>query len=252
MKPALLMLACCATLVCSSARAEDGWGTITGQIAFNGDAIPERKEINVDKEKEHCLSKGKLFDEEWIVNKKNKGVANVFVWLVDATDPKKKLPINPALAKPPTPEVVLDQPCCQFVPHVIALREGQVLVAKNSAPISHNINYQGGKANPGKNVIIGPSSEVKISELVASNLPIVLACNIHGWMKGYVRVFDHPYYAVSDADGKFTIKLAPAGEYRLVVWHEGVGWGPGGKDGQKITIKPSGTTDLGKIEIKPE
>ena len=38
-----------------------------------------------------------------------------------------------------------------------------------------------------------------------------LACNIHGWMKAYVRVFDHPYYAVTDEDGKFEIKLARVG-----------------------------------------
>jgi hypothetical protein len=71
-------------------------------------------------------------------------------------------------------------------------------------------------------------------------------------MKGWVRVFDHPYFAVTDADGNFVIKNAPAGKYQLVIWQEDMGFKDGekGKDGSPITIQ-AGSTDLGKIEIKP-
>ena len=50
--------------------------------------------------------------------------------------------------------------------------------------------------------------------------PIQYKCTIHGWMTGYVRIFDHPYYAVTDENGKFEIKNAPAGKFRIVYWHE--------------------------------
>ena len=43
-------------------------------------------------------------------------------------------------------------------------------------------------------------------------------------MKGYVWAFDHPYSAVTDAAGNFTIPNAPVGAWRLVVWHEAVGF----------------------------
>ena len=61
-------------------------------------------------------------------------------------------------------------------------------------------------------------------DLVADRLPIKIECNIHPWMNGWVRVFDHPYFAVTDADGNFELKNAPAGNYRLMVWHGQGGW----------------------------
>ena len=45
----------------------------------------------------------------------------------------------------------------------------------------------------------------------------------HTWMSAYVYVFDHPYFAVTDGEGKFTIKDVPAGKYELEVWHEPIG-----------------------------
>ena len=80
--------------------------------------------------------------------------------------------------------------------------------------------------NPGNNVILPAKGEQKIENLKADRYPVKIACNIHPWMGAWVRVFSHPYYAVSDADGRFTIQQAPAGKYRLVSWHEAVGWGP--------------------------
>jgi hypothetical protein len=69
-------------------------------------------------------------------------------------------------------------------------------------------------------------------------------------------VLKNPYFAVSDKDGKFEIKNAPAGTYRLVAWQEGMGWVVGdtkpNKMGKKITIKADGVTDLGKLSVKPE
>ena len=64
--------------------------------------------------------------------------------------------------------------------------------------------------------------------LVNEKPPIQYKCTIHGWMTGYVRIFDHPYYAVTDANGNFEIKNAPVGKFRIVYWHEnGVRGGEG-------------------------
>jgi hypothetical protein len=71
-------------------------------------------------------------------------------------------------------------------------------------------------------------------------------------MKAWVRVFDHPYYAITDKDGNFEIKNAPPGDCLLYIWHEEAGWiHQGGKKGQPITIKAGEALDLGKVEAKP-
>ena len=86
--------------------------------------------------------------------------------------------------------------------------------------------------------------------LVKEAPPIQYKCTIHGWMTGYVRIFDHPYYAVTDADGKFEIKDAPAGNYRIVYWHENVGFlnGKDGRFGAPIAIVGGAKNSM---EMKP-
>jgi hypothetical protein len=235
------------------ARAQDtAWGTVKGQVVWGDDTVPERKPINVDKNQDHCLAKGPLLSEEWVVNPKNKGIRWTFVWLAPATK-GGKLPIHPDLAHGKTKPVIIDQPCCMFEPHAVGIQEGQELIVKNSAPIPHNVNWQGGLKNRGNNVIVPSGGEIKIDDLKAEKYPVKLACNIHGWMSGWVRIFDHPYFAVTDADGKFEMPKAPVGDYRLVVWHESLGWlgGAAGKDGQPITITAGAPTDVGALKVKP-
>jgi hypothetical protein len=238
-----------------TAPADDAkdWGTIKGQVVYGGATVPEPKEITIDKDQGHCLEKGKLYSEDWVINKDNKGVRWVFVWLTTEPKSDKKLPVHPSLKDITVKEVELDQPRCQFIPHALGLREGQVLVAKNSSPVGHNVNYTGHPAkNPGKNLALAAGDSLKVDNLKADEkIPVTVACNIHPWMKAYVRVFDHPYFVVTDADGKFEIKNAPAGDWRLKVWHDS-GWkgGADGRDGDKITVKGGDTTDVGKLELK--
>jgi plastocyanin len=205
--------------------------------------------LNVPPNQVACLANGPLFSQEWVVNADNKGVKNAFVWL---TAPGGgKLSINPALAAINNPIVIINQPCCAFDPHAVALREGQILQLNNNAPIAHNVSWQGGRLkNPGGNVIVPAGRMHQLANLKADTGPVSLSCNIHPWMKGWVRVFDHPYYAVTDADGRFEIKLVPPGNAQLVGWHEGAGWlGGAGKNGKAITLY-GGNNDLGRIEIK--
>jgi hypothetical protein len=239
----------------SSAADDKDWGTIKGRIVWGGDKAPDPVELKVDKDQMHCLEKGKLFSEEWVVDKDSKGVKWVFVWLTPEPGSDKKLPIHPALKDIKEKELSLDQPCCQFIPHALAMREGQTLIAKNSSPVGHNVNYTGHPLrNPGKNVAVAAKGSIPIEGLKADEkFPITVACNIHGWMKAYVRVFDHPYFALTDKDGNFEIKNAPAGDWRLKIWHE-TGWrgGAAGRDGEKVTVKGGGTTDLGKLDMKAQ
>jgi hypothetical protein len=244
-----------ALVVFTSARqglAQQQWGTIKGRVVFGGDNIPARKAIDVsgNANAAQCLANGPVLSDELVINPRNKGVRWAFVWLQPA--PGQNLPVNPQLQKPKNPQVEIDQPCCMFVPHALAMREGQSLVVKNSAPFAHNTNYASIN-NPGGNTLIPAGGKIVIDNLKADRYPVKIACNIHGWMGAYLRVFDHPYFAVTDEDGNFEIKDAPAGNYRIVVWQESVGYvTKNRKDGEPIDIKPGGTTDAGEFKIAPK
>ena len=171
-----------------------------------------------------CLKNGKLLEDKLVVNPKNKGVRWCIVYLMSADGFNKAIPIHPKLKAIKKKTVELDQPCCQFEPHMLAMREGQTLIVKNSMPIAHNVNLVGGGRPPNVNQIVPPGGKFKVEDIKARPIPIFVKCDIHPWMSGRIAVLNHPYFAVTDEDGKFEIKDAPAGNFRLVIWQEEAGW----------------------------
>jgi hypothetical protein len=252
----LLLLAATGAIALSAAttaRAQ-GWGTIKGQVVWSGKDAPKRAPINVTKDQPACEKNGKLFEDKLVVNPDNKGVRWCIVYLMHDEGFDKDIPIHPNLKAIKNKTVEFDQPCCQFEPHVLAMREGQTLLVKNSAGIAHNVNLVGGVKGPNQNQIVPSGGKFKVEEIKARYLPILVKCDIHPWMSGRIAVLKNPYFVVTDKDGKFEIKDAPAGNFRLVIWHEEGGWvihdRKRWRDGQKIIIKAGATTDLGKIPMK--
>lgn len=237
------------------APAQDKWGTLKGRVVWGGDEVPEPQDLTPlimkNPDSEFCLKDGKVLDQRFVINKKNKGLQWAVVYLSNG-DPKKKLPmpIKKELLKPDKNVVEIDQPVCMYVPHTIAIREGQTLLAKNNAKVSHNVLYVGpdGSGNP----LLLPGKTFPLEGLTASLSATTLSCSIHPWMKAYVKVFDHPYFAVTDENGEFTIKDAPAGKYNLIIWQGNGGYagGAAGRIGRVITIEP-GMNDLGDREYPP-
>jgi hypothetical protein len=248
-------LLCCALFVCF-ARAGDSkssageWVTIKGRVVFpEGKAIPKRQPLQVQVDRQHCLAGGALLDESVLVNDKNRGIKNVVVYLRPFDTAVKGFPrgeIHPGDSGRKPAEVEITQPCCMFVNRVATARVGDTLVVKNPAPVAHNF-FWSSQENGNTNVTIPAGESWKMPKaLVAENIPISYKCSIHPWMSGYVRVFDHPYSAVTDEDGNFEIKNAPAGKYRIVYWHEnGVRGGKEGRFGNPILIAGP------KMEMKP-
>jgi plastocyanin len=229
---------------------KEGWGTIKGRIVWGGNAPPQTKKHDVKVDQAHCLEKGPLLDNLFEVNPKNKGLKNVFVALKQSEG--SPLPVHPKLKDAAGKKVVLDQPRCLFMPRAVAVQEGQEVEARNSSPVSHNIRWVGNPDfNEGGNVTLPAGKTFTIKGLKTQPLPLLLQCNIHPWMSGRLAVYDHPYFAVTDADGNFEIKLAPAGTQRLTVYHEGLGWrgGAKGKNGEPITIKAGEVIDLGELPM---
>ena len=123
---------------------------------------------------------------------------------------------------PPTDWATIDQNGCQYKPHVVAIMRKQDLTVKNSDSTSHNIHFL-----PDKNKEDNFSQAKKgMSTTRSFKIPEIgakIKCDVHPWMASYLHVLRNPLFAVSGADGSFTIKNVPAGEYDLIAWHEKYG-----------------------------
>ena len=227
------------------------WGAVQGRVVWAGENVPAPIPVIMDKDQTICSKNGPIYKTDYVVNPKNKGVRWAVVWLVDADDYRKALPIHPDLKEVAQKEVVLDQPCCQFVPHIVCLREGQTLTAVNSGTIPHNTKIDSPGDNPSLNPLLPAGASVSVPGWKADGRPSLVSCGIHPWMSAYVRVFDHPYFAVTDEDGRFQIDKAPAGKWRIVAWQESVGYlDTGLKRGDPIEIRRGGATEM-DFPVKP-
>ena len=150
-------------------------------------------------------------------------------------------------------KVVLDQPCCTFIPHMVVLVEGQVLEAKNSSAVAHNTNITSPRGNPTINPALPPGKSIEVPGWKAVGRVSSVSCNIHPWMKAWVFTVPSPYFAVTDKEGKFEIKDVPAGDYKLVYWHEKQGWvtKSGTDAGDPVTVKAGTATDVGTVKAVP-
>jgi hypothetical protein len=267
----LFMLSLLALVPAIAARAadEDKWVTIKGKIVWDAakGPVPKRTPVKATKDEEVCAKDKDFNTEDWVVNPKTGGIANVVVWLApepsaaDAAALKagklkdfpsfKATDFHPTLAKPAKNEVEIDQPCCRFIPHVVVARTGQDMVIKNSAPVPHNAKWVS-RNNDEINPLLPAGGQHVVKGLKAEKFPIEITCSIHPWMKAWVRVFDHPYFVVTDEDGNFEIKNAPIldGKLRIFIWQEnGLHGGREGRFGQTLEVKP-GTMDLKEIKFK--
>jgi plastocyanin len=156
---------------------------------------------------------GPLKDETVVVNGDGT-LANVFVYLADA-------PPSDGAARE---KVVLDQKDCHYVPHAVGVQVGQKLTVKSSdAGTFHNVHYSPEK-NPPANfaqTVAGASKDVTFDQPEF----IRVKCDVHPWMNAYVGVFESPFFAVTrdGGNGKFEIAKVPAGQYKLIAWHERYG-----------------------------
>ncbi|MFO0823954.1 MAG: hypothetical protein U0792_12730 [Gemmataceae bacterium] len=237
------------------------WGTVKGRIVWDeSEKLPELREVDFDKLKiagedlKFFTSKGKVYYEDWVIEPKSKAVQHVFVWLrPDSTErTPEPLPIHADIKEAKALEVVMDQEAMGYRPHAVALRTGQTLTVKNNSPIVHSLVWSSENNGDG-NRAMPKDTEVKFEKVKLERIPVPLSCAPHPWEKAYLRIFDHPYFALTGPDGKFEIKLAPAGKVRLAVWQETLGFrgGKEGRFGQQITVEAGATLDLGDLKIKP-
>lgn len=229
------------------------WVTVRGRVIWKGD-IPKPDELNVTgSDKPACCRTGPLVSNQLLIDPNTRGVRNVVVWLrPDSDDRTAAWPVDrvhPDLRNPVPTEHVLDQPECQFEPRVIAARDGDSLLVKNSSTIRHNVTFTDRWTVDFDRTL--SASEVKeAGPLSADRIPATIRCTLHPWMQAHLRVFDHPYFAVTDAEGRFEIKLAPTGKCRVVYWHElGFHRGKAGALGFATDLS-GGVTDLPAVGLE--
>jgi plastocyanin len=125
------------------------------------------------------------------------------------------------IGAPSEPEV-LDQNGCLYTPRVLAVHLGQSLKVLNSDQLLHNVHSASKVNAPFNRAMPGAITETEFSFKSAEDAFLV-KCDVHPWMAAYIAVLDHPFFAVTSADGSFEISGLPAGTYELEAWHEQFG-----------------------------
>ena len=238
-------------LIASSATSQGAVGTIKGRLVWGGPEAPAPKVLvakgQAQKDSGVCASQADLLDHELVVDPKTKGVRYAFVYLVR---PKGSNPDAVKALVANHPAVEIDQKNCEFLPYVTALHREQSILFKSSDPVNHNVHVSP-FTNEGFNLILPPNGQLT-KKLVAERRVIPLGCDIHPWMKGWIMVFDHPFFAVTEPDGSFEIKGVPAGEQNLVVWQAAVGYANEGLGrGMPVPVEAGRSADVGDLKLDP-
>jgi plastocyanin len=184
-------------------------GTITGVVTYVG--MPQKMNSLDMSADPGCPPKPQPSE---VVALKGGKLANVFVYV------KEGLPQG-AFAVPSDP-VVLDQKGCRYNPRVLGIMAGQPLKVLNSDTADHNIHDMPSN-NPPWNESQMPTDKPIVKTFAKPEMMIPVQCNQHPWMRAYINVMQHPYFAVSAPDGSYEIKNLPPGEYTLAAVHEKFG-----------------------------
>ena len=205
-------------------------GDIKGVVNVDG-ALPKNDPIKMNADPV-CLreAKGPQTSEAYMVSDDGKTLGNVFVYVKDG--------LGNYVYDAPTDSPKIDQKECRYHPHVFGMRVNQSLEIVNSDPTLHNIHAMpkgNSEFNNGQ-----PIQGMKMTHTFdKKEVMVPFKCDVHGWMNAYVGVLDHPYFAVTDKDGTFTLKTLPPGTYTIEAWHEKLG-----TQTASVTLGPKETKDV--------
>jgi plastocyanin len=214
----------------SSTPAKSGTDTaaVKGTVKFVG-TLPTAARINMASDPV-CVRQHKtaVLSEEILADKSGE-LQNVVVFVADG--------LGDRTFDVPAQAAVVEQKGCVYEPHVLAFRVNQPFKVINSDACTHNIHPQPAN-NREWNKAQAPGTEVEAT-FPREEVGIPLKCNVHPWMRGYLAVFKHPYFAVTGKDGSFDLSNLPPGTYTIEAWHEKLGTAT-----QKITVGGNETKTL--------
>jgi len=187
-------------------------GTITGTVTFAGPP-PAMKPVALGGDPQCAVQhQGPVLAGDALVH--DGKVENAFVYVKDGLGTR-------TFAVPETP-VTIDQVGCLYQPHVAGAQTCQPIEFVNGDPTLHNVHGTPGRSAPWNfgMALQGSKRRIRVEN---PEVMIPVTCDVHPWMRGYLGVLPHPYFAVTGADGRFTLRGVPAGEYVLAAWHERFG-----------------------------
>jgi carboxypeptidase family protein len=203
----VLVLAGSSMLVLSAPPAVPAGGTITGKVTYTG-TPPKMKPIDMSKEPVCNQQHNPPEKTQTVVTGPGDALEYVVVY-ISAGD---------KAAGPPSAGVRYDQKGCMYMPHVLPMVVNQDLKIYTDDPVAHNIHPMP-KLNSEWNKSQPPGAPPIDSKWEKAEF-IPVKCNIHPWMHGYFAVLETTHYAVTDANGSYSITGVPPGKYTVTAWQE--------------------------------
>jgi len=131
---------------------------------------------------------------------------------------------------------VMDQRNETFVPHVLAIMTGTTVDFPNSDKFYHNVfSLSRARSFDLGRYAAGNSRPVRFDRPGI----VRVFCDIHSHMSAFILVFSHPFFAMTDAEGRYRIENVPPGTYGVIAWNEGTS-----SDARPITVSDGGVTEL--------
>jgi plastocyanin len=210
--------------LCATAATSVSAATLKGNVRYAGARV-EKKTVPVTIDQYLC---GKEKEAGDLVLSSTSGIRNVVVSL-HGVPAGSKAPANGAPAK-------MDQKQCVFVPRVVVVPVGGTVEFLNSDRLLHNVRGSG-KENPPFNRAQPHARTISI--VFKSPEILRVDCDLHSWMRGWIVVAEHPFYAVTNEEGEFVFENVPPGKYKLQAWQETLG-----RANQEVTVAGEGTQTI--------
>jgi plastocyanin len=209
-------------LLGTAAPAAEPTGQVRGTVRYTG-KLPEPRIILT-------TEGGTIRHQDLVVHPQTRGLRYVFTTLEDA-------PAQPKVAK--AEPVVMDQRDMLFVPRVVAVQHGQAVRFENSDAPNHSVRANSTVPANQLNSFISQGRPLDYV-FEPQKAPVLIDCSLHEWMKAWVYVVPHPWFAVTDARGTFRLDRVPPGRYTLLLRHADTGR----QERRPITVKAGQTTEL--------
>ena len=231
---ALLLLAACAggPDPCAQKRTPTPidaatTGTVTGRVRFDG-TPPATKAPGMTSDCAGLHHGTPVTPEDVVVH--DGAVENAFVYVKDG--------LGDRVFAVPDAVVTVDQTGCVYRPHVVGVQVCQPLEFVNGDPLLHNVHGTP-RRSASWNFSMGVQGSKRTTRLAQPEVMVEVRCDVHPWMQAYIGVLDHPFFAVTGADGRFAMRGLPAGDYVVASWHERFGTRE-----EHVTLAPGGTQDI--------
>jgi len=200
-------------------------GSVSGRVEFTG-AVPPADPVPMNADRKCVVADAPNPVSDALLVGSDHSVRNAFVYVKEGLDPGYTF-------DPPAGPMVMDQKGCLYTPRVFGVRVGQSVEIVNSDDTMHNVH-----ALPMANQEFNQSLMKKASKMskvfTVPEVMVRFKCDVHGWMAAWVGVVAHPFFAVTDETGAFSLKGLPPGDYTLEAWHEKLG-----TQSMKVTVAPS-------------